>query len=102
MATLRAHFKDVQDLSWAPDSSAFISGSVENECILWDVGGKRGAGRLRDHSHYVQGVAWDPLNQMLATQSVDRCAGPGAGAVGCAGAAALALWAVLGSGLAEG
>lgn len=25
-----------------------------------------------EHSHYVQGVAWDPLGQYLATQSSDR------------------------------
>lgn len=25
-----------------------------------------------DHTHYVQGVAWDPLGQFIATQSSDR------------------------------
>lgn len=25
-----------------------------------------------DHTHYVQGVAWDPLGQYVATQSSDR------------------------------
>jgi chromatin assembly factor 1 subunit B len=25
-----------------------------------------------DHTHYVQGVAWDPLGQYIATQSSDR------------------------------
>ena len=27
---------------------------------------------LRDHSHFIHGVAWDPLNEYLATQSTDR------------------------------
>lgn len=27
---------------------------------------------LAEHSHYVQGVAWDPLNEYIATQSSDR------------------------------
>lgn len=27
---------------------------------------------LREHSHNVQGVAWDPLNEYIATQSSDR------------------------------
>lgn len=28
--------------------------------------------RLVDHSHYVQGVSWDPLGEFVATQSSDR------------------------------
>jgi chromatin assembly factor 1 subunit B len=27
---------------------------------------------IAEHSHYVQGVAWDPLNEYIATQSSDR------------------------------
>ena len=27
---------------------------------------------LREHSHNVQGVSWDPLNDYIATQSSDR------------------------------
>lgn len=27
---------------------------------------------IAEHNHYVQGVAWDPLNEFLATQSSDR------------------------------
>lgn len=27
---------------------------------------------MADHNHYVQGVAWDPLNEYIATQSSDR------------------------------
>lgn len=28
--------------------------------------------QISEHSHYVQGVAWDPLNEYVATQSSDR------------------------------
>ena len=28
--------------------------------------------QIAEHNHYVQGVAWDPLNEFLATQSSDR------------------------------
>lgn len=28
--------------------------------------------QISEHSHYVQGVAWDPLNEYIATQSSDR------------------------------
>ena len=27
---------------------------------------------IADHHHYVQGVAWDPLGEFVATQSSDR------------------------------
>ena len=27
---------------------------------------------LRDHNHYVQGVAWDVFDQFIASQSCDR------------------------------
>lgn len=27
---------------------------------------------IAEHSHYVQGVAWDPLNEFVASQSSDR------------------------------
>lgn len=28
--------------------------------------------QIAEHNHYVQGVAWDPLNEFVATQSADR------------------------------
>src|ERR1700753_2612097 len=28
--------------------------------------------QIAEHSHFVQGVAWDPLNEFVATQSSDR------------------------------
>ena len=28
--------------------------------------------QIAEHNHYVQGVAWDPLNEFVATQSSDR------------------------------
>src|SRR3954453_23936088 len=28
--------------------------------------------QIAEHNHYVQGVAWDPLNEYVATQSSDR------------------------------
>lgn len=35
---------------------------LEGECVF----------ALREHSHNVQGVSWDPLNEYIATQSSDR------------------------------
>ncbi|DBB16492.1 hypothetical protein WJX82_009453 [Trebouxia sp. C0006] len=71
-AALRGHTDDVQDLAWAPDSSALISGSIENICIIWDVEAGARKCRLEDHRHYVQGVTWDPASEFVISQSADR------------------------------
>ena len=59
-------------MAWAPDGSAFASGSLENLCIVWNAATGKGLVRLEDHKHYVQGVAWDPLAAVLLTLSSDR------------------------------
>ena len=59
-------------LSWAPDASALVSGSIENICILWDTESGKGKARLDNHVHYVQGVAWDPVGELVVSQSADR------------------------------
>ena len=86
---LRGHGADVYDLAWSPDSSAILSGSVDNTAIVWDVALNEGSGSgggevdggnanreifqmLKGHSHYVQGVAWDPFQQFAVTQSSDK------------------------------
>eukprot|EP00877_Chromochloris_zofingiensis_P011531 jgi/Chrzof1/6631/Cz19g03120.t1 len=71
-ASLRGHHDDVLDLAWSPDGTALLSGSVENECMIFDVDAKKLAARIDGHRHYVQGVCWDPLGQYIITQSVDR------------------------------
>lgn len=76
-AALKGHSaqSDVMDLCWAPDGSALATGAIDNEVILFAASGKRrgdAAARFRDHRHFVQGVAWDPAQQFVVTQSADR------------------------------
>ena len=66
------HAEDVNDACWAPDATALLTGSIENVCMVWDVSKGKGQGRLTDHGHYVQGVAWDPAQQYVISQSADR------------------------------
>jgi chromatin assembly factor 1 subunit B len=73
-AVLRGHSDDVQDLAWAPEGAGIVTGSVDNECIVWDVPKAKGALRLRGHTHYVQGVGWDPHGEYVVSQSGDRTA----------------------------
>ncbi|KAJ7553797.1 hypothetical protein O6H91_06G113500 [Diphasiastrum complanatum] len=70
--TLRFHPRDILDLEWSSDGSLLVSGSVDNSCIIWDVARGLPQQILTDHLHYVQGVAWDPAGQYLASVSGDR------------------------------
>ncbi|KAI6657402.1 hypothetical protein LOD99_150 [Oopsacas minuta] len=69
---LRGHLEDVSDLSWSLDGCRLVSGSVDNTAILWDVERGQALFRVREHKHYVQGVAFDPIKQYIATLSSDR------------------------------
>ncbi|OAY69692.1 Chromatin assembly factor 1 subunit FAS [Ananas comosus] len=72
LKSLLFHRKDVLDLQWSADAAYLISGSVDNSCIIWDVN-KGSVHQILDaHLHYVQGVAWDPLDQYVASLSSDR------------------------------
>jgi chromatin assembly factor 1 subunit B len=78
---------EIYDLAWSPDGSFFITGSMDNIARIYnsstgifawtteklkliEVG--TCVRQIAEHSHYVQGVAWDPLNEYVATQSSDR------------------------------
>ncbi|CEG50470.1 chromatin assembly complex 1 subunit b cac2 [Plasmopara halstedii] len=66
------HKGDITDLSWSPDSAFLASTSVDNRCVIWDVEKGDVAERRKDHTQYVQGVAWDPLNEFIVTEGNDR------------------------------
>uniref|UniRef100_A0A3B4A585 Chromatin assembly factor 1 subunit B n=1 Tax=Periophthalmus magnuspinnatus TaxID=409849 RepID=A0A3B4A585_9GOBI len=72
MKTLRGHIEDVYDICWARDGNLMVSGSVDNTAIMWDINKGQKLCILNDHKSYVQGVAWDPLGQYVATLSCDR------------------------------
>jgi len=63
---------DFYDLSWSPDSTKLVCGSVNSTFTVFDVATGLPLVHNRDHGDYVQGVAWDPLDQFIATQSSDR------------------------------
>uniref|UniRef100_A0A5K3F019 WD_REPEATS_REGION domain-containing protein n=1 Tax=Mesocestoides corti TaxID=53468 RepID=A0A5K3F019_MESCO len=76
---LRRHLEDIYDLCWSPDDENIISGSVDQSAIIWQLDlssdNTAGSGKavvLRDHKHYVQGVAWDPLGVFAVSMSSDR------------------------------
>lgn len=91
LQVLRGHKEDVYDLSWSPDGSKLISGSIDNSAIIWDFNKGNVELTLTDHKGYVQvlilsysnciftcnvlllqGVSWDPKGDYMATLSNDR------------------------------
>ncbi|ORX40978.1 WD40-repeat-containing domain protein, partial [Kockovaella imperatae] len=69
---LQVTTKHVYDLAWSPDGEFFIAGSTDNTATIWKASTGECVFALREHSHNVQGVSWDPLNEYIATQSSDR------------------------------
>eukprot|EP01089_Gocevia_fonbrunei_P013972 TRINITY_DN3726_c0_g1_i1.p1 TRINITY_DN3726_c0_g1~~TRINITY_DN3726_c0_g1_i1.p1 ORF type:complete len:385 (-),score=69.18 TRINITY_DN3726_c0_g1_i1:32-1186(-) len=64
---------DVFDLAWSPNSEYIISGSTDYTAKIWHItNAKIPWETLSDHASYVQGVCWDPTNQLICTQSFDR------------------------------
>jgi chromatin assembly factor 1 subunit B len=84
----RSSGAEIYDLAWSPDAVYFIIGSMDNigriynaqtgtvlkvrSFILRSQSTGQLVRQIAEHNHYVQGVAWDPLNDYVATQSSDR------------------------------
>ena len=86
----RSSGAEIYDLAWSPDGVFLITGSMDNIARIYNAqtGSSATAAcdgwitdrpilgqmvrQIAEHSHYVQGVAWDPLNEFVATQSSDR------------------------------
>lgn len=63
---------EIYDLAWSPDGALFVTGSMDNITRVYDVAKGQMIRQVAEHNNYVQGVAWDPLNEYIATQSSDR------------------------------
>ena len=68
----RGHLEDINDICWSYDDLHIVSGSVDHTAILWDIEKGQKIAILSDSKHFVNGVAWDPLNSFVATMSCDR------------------------------
>eukprot|EP01041_Mallomonas_annulata_P001666 gene1666-3220_t len=68
---LRSSLEEIYDLQWSSDSHYVVAGAIDSKAEIIKVH-TRASIQLLGHSKYVQGVAWDPLDQMVVTQSADR------------------------------
>lgn len=69
---MRGHVDDVMDVAWSQDGSAVVSGSIDNQSIVWSPETTKAQKKFESHKHFVQGVAWDPHGQYFLTMSADR------------------------------
>ncbi|KAL7552977.1 hypothetical protein ACHAWF_017196 [Thalassiosira exigua] len=70
---------DVMDVAWSPDSRRFVVCSLDHTSAVWESSGDDGEDdwkpvhrSTKDHTNYVQGVAWDPKSVYLASMGSDR------------------------------
>lgn len=68
----RATSQELYDMAWSPDGESVLVGGTDFAARIINAADGTVTREISEHQHYVQGVAWDPLNQFLATQSSDR------------------------------
>ncbi|PRP76358.1 hypothetical protein PROFUN_08826 [Planoprotostelium fungivorum] len=71
-AQFLGHTADVLDLSWSPSSDLLVSGSVDNNVIVWNLNTKTQEAILKGHQSFVRGVCWDPIGRYIVSQSEDK------------------------------
>lgn len=69
---LRSKAQDVYDMAWSPDGGWMLAGSTDNSASIYHIKSNSCRHHFEHHSHYVQGVAWDPLGEYIASFSSDR------------------------------
>nr|CAG8457315.1 13736_t:CDS:10 [Entrophospora candida] len=72
IAILRGSLAEIYDLSWSPNGDYIVSGSMDNTARVWNVKEAKCVYIFIEHQLNVQGVAWDPLGEFIATQGNDR------------------------------
>jgi len=72
---------DVMDVSWSADSKRFTVCSLDHTMTVWELTTNSSNGKeewqnvhrsSKDHTHYIQGVAYDPQGVYLASMGSDR------------------------------
>ena len=69
---LRGHLQDIVSLDFSPCGQFLVSCSIDNTAIVFDVNKGSKVRMLADHKGWVNGVAWDPLGQFVASLCSDR------------------------------
>jgi chromatin assembly factor 1 subunit B len=69
----RGSNQEIYDICWSPDGKLLAAGGVDGSVRIFDAGNEHKVLHVvAEHSRFVQGIAWDPLFEFIATQSNDR------------------------------
>ncbi|MGO9545474.1 MAG: PDZ domain-containing protein [Rhodomicrobium sp.] len=71
-ALLKGHTNAIYGLAFSPDGKKLISGSFDNDAILWDVEGASLLQRLKGHRDIIHAVSFTPDGQRAVTVSFDN------------------------------
>ncbi|CAO1626259.1 unnamed protein product [Parajaminaea phylloscopi] len=69
---IRVSSQEIYDMAWSPNGDSIVVGGTDFVARIVNPHDGTVLKEFSDHTHYVQGVAWDPLGEYLATQSSDR------------------------------
>lgn len=69
---IRVSTQEIYDMAWSPNGEHLVVGGTDFVARVINPHDGTILKEYSDHAHYVQGVAWDPLDSYLATQSSDR------------------------------
>lgn len=69
---LAGHESDVTDLSWSESDALLATVGLDSLVMLWSGDTFDRLRTIRGHHGFIKGVAFDPLEQFLATSSDDR------------------------------
>jgi len=74
MKILFNHTDDVMDVAWSADSKRFTVCSLDHTMNVWEMKDdwKKVINKDKEHTHYIQGVAYDPKGVYLASMGSDR------------------------------
>lgn len=68
----RATQSEIYDSAWSPSGDSLVIGGTDFVARIINANDGTVIREISEHSHYIQGVAWDPLSEYIATQSSDR------------------------------
>jgi WD40 repeat protein len=63
---------EITHISWSPDGTQLACSLQREMSIIFDILSGRPLQRLDGHNGRVHGIAWDPLNEFIASHSSDR------------------------------
>ncbi|KAJ3272169.1 Chromatin assembly factor 1 subunit B [Terramyces sp. JEL0728] len=66
---LRGTTSDLYDLAWSPNGTMIASAGIDSSIRVFDIKEQKCVHVMTEHQHFVQGVAWDPLFQFIASQT---------------------------------